>query len=182
MKAAKHILKFLKATSDRKLSYKRDEILNYMSKDGKLVITVYTDADFGSDTADHKSFTGFLIYVNGCLVDWVCRKQSNIATSTTESEYISLCEASKAVLHIYQLLAEFFPTENPITVYTDSESSQKMAENNLNSRRTKHIWIIYRFVTEWIKLNLLKLFHVAFDPPHENCSWRTSQPQGMEKP
>ena len=35
-----------------------------------------------------------------------------------------------------------------------------MAENNISSRRTKHIWIIYRFVTEWITKGLFKVYYI----------------------
>ena len=35
-----------------------------------------------------------------------------------------------------------------------------MAEKNISSRRTKHIWIIYRFVTSWIEAGFIKPSHV----------------------
>ena len=46
------------------------------------------------------------------------------------------------------------------TVFCDNESAQAMAENNLSSRRTKHIWITFRVITDWINRGLVKLFHV----------------------
>jgi hypothetical protein len=161
LSAAKHVLKFLKQTSTQTLSYSKANIDEYIKlSNGQNVITVYCDADFASDTTDSRPFTGYLIYINGMLVDWCTRKQQLVATSSTESEFIALCECNKAVLHIFQLISEFFPTDYPATIYCDSESAQKMAENNLNSRRTKHIWIIYRFVTDWINKGLIKLYHI----------------------
>ena len=33
--------------------------------------------------------------------------------------------------------------------------------NALNSKRTKHIWITYGFVTDWINKGLFKIFHIG---------------------
>jgi hypothetical protein len=165
LSAAKHILRYLAGTADRVIRYSTEEILDFVGPtdfdDNRLHITVKCDSDYASDTSDHKSFTGFLIYLNGHLVDWVCRKQSLTATSTSEAEYIALSEACKTSLHLYQLLSEFFVVHHPITVLCDSTSAQAMAENNLNSKRTKHIWITYRFVTDWINKGLFKIFHIG---------------------
>jgi hypothetical protein len=165
LSAVKHIIRFLAGTKDRILKYSTEEMLEFVGPtdfdEKRFHITVKCDSDFASDTSDHKSFTGFLIYLNGHLVDWVTRKQSLTATSTSEAEYIALSEACKTALHLYQLISEFFIVVHPITVLCDSTSAQAMAENNLNSKRTKHIWIIYRFVTDWIKQGLFKVFHIG---------------------
>jgi hypothetical protein len=165
LSAVKHIIRFLAGTKDRILKYSTEEMLEFVGPtdfdEKRFHITVKCDSDFASDTSDHKSFTGFLIYLNGHLVDWVTRKQSLTATSTSEAEYIALSEACKTALHLYQLISEFFIVVHPITVLCDSTSAQAMAENNLNSKRTKHIWIIYRFVTDWIKQGLFKIFHIG---------------------
>ena len=129
-------------------------------KNKEFNITVVVDSDFASDVSDHRSFTGFMLYVNGYPVDWVTRKQQLTATSTGEAEYIALSEASKAALHLYQLMSEFFKVTHPITVLGDSTAAQQMAENNISSRRTKHIWIIYRFVSSWIERGFFRIFHV----------------------
>jgi hypothetical protein len=165
LSAVKHIIRFLAGTKDRILKYSTEEMLEFVGPtdfdEKRFHITVKCDSDFASDTSDHKSFTGFLIYLNGHLVDWVTRKQSLTATSTSEAEYIALSEACKTALHLYQLISEFFIVVHPITVLCDSTSAQAMAENNLNSKRTKHIWIIYRFVTDWIRQGLFKVFHIG---------------------
>jgi len=162
LKCAKHVLKYLKKTIKHSISYSKKEIdtfLEISKSKGNNVLTVFEDASFANDH-DSKSFTGYLIYLNGCLMDWCTRKQSLVATSSTEAEFIALCETNKTVLHLFQLISEFFPTDYPVKIYCDSESAQKMAENNLNSRRTKHILIVYRFVTDWINRGLIKLFHI----------------------
>jgi len=162
--ACKQILKYLRTTLGRQFTYSRDDMRDFVGEEDfnqKIFnITIKCDSDFASDTTDHKSYSGFLIYLNGCLVDWVTRKQSLTATSTSEAEYISLSEACKSGLHVYQLLSEFFKVASPMIVLNDSQSAQAMAENNLSSRRTKHIWIVYRFVTDWINKGLFKIFHI----------------------
>ena len=68
--------------------------------------------------------------------------------------------AAKTTLHMYQLLSEFFIVKDPVNLWTDSTTAETMAKNNINSNRTKHIWIIYRFITDWISRGLFKLAHI----------------------
>ena len=163
--AAKHVLRYLSATLDRHLTYTAAEMRDFIGPElfasKTLSITVKCDSDFAYDSTEHKSYTGYLIYLNGFLVGWITRKQSLVATSTSEAEYIALSEASKASLHLFQLLSEFFSVTTPITVFCDSKSAISMAEKNISSRRTKHIWILYRFVTAWINRGLLKVFYIG---------------------
>ena len=179
LSAAKHIMKYLSKTVDRHLTFKQSEMIEFVGPklyESKIFkMSVKCDSDFASDTTDHKSFSGYLIYLNGHLVDWSTRKQSLTATSTSEAEYISLSEASKTTLHMFQLISEFFEVERPISVFCDSMSAKAMAENNLSSRRTKHIWIIYRFVTDWIQQGLLKVFHIG--TKHNLADFMTKVPK-----
>lgn len=58
----------------------------------------YSDADWASDTTDHKSTSGFICYLGDAPVHWGSRKQKFIASSSFESEYISLAEAAKETM------------------------------------------------------------------------------------
>lgn len=52
--------------------------------------TCFVDASFGSDSSDHKSTTGYIILLCGSPISWISKKQSLVALSTLESEYIAL--------------------------------------------------------------------------------------------
>jgi hypothetical protein len=63
---------------------------------GKLNgITGFSDADFTRDTDDRRSTSGTIFFFQGGPVAWSSKRQTCIALSTTEAEYVSACEAAK---------------------------------------------------------------------------------------
>jgi len=82
-----HILKYLNTTKNYKICY-----------DGEGEIIGYTDADFAGDIKDRKSTSGNIILMGNNPICWTSKKQSIVATSTAEAEYISTSECIKKVL------------------------------------------------------------------------------------
>ena len=83
----KNILKYLRRT--------KDMFLVYGGVDESLSVKCYTDASFTTDRDDCKSQSGYVFIVNGGAVSWKSSKQSVVAQSTTESEYIVASEAAQ---------------------------------------------------------------------------------------
>ena len=63
--------------------------------DEELVVKGYVDASFDTDLDDSKSQTGYVYILNGGAVSWCSCKQSVMATSTCEAEYIVASEAAQ---------------------------------------------------------------------------------------
>jgi hypothetical protein len=83
--AAKHVMRYLKGTMDYGLSYDGDH---------DFTLTRYTDADWAGSVADRKSTSGCCFSLGSAMISWQSRKQSSIALSTVEAEYIATCSAS----------------------------------------------------------------------------------------
>jgi hypothetical protein len=81
----KNILKYLKRTKDMFLIYGGDK---------ELVVKGYVDASFDTDPDDSKSQSGYVFILNGGAVSWCSSKQSVVAGSTCEAEYIAASEAA----------------------------------------------------------------------------------------
>ena len=81
----KNILKYLNRTKDMFLVYGGDK---------ELVVNGYVDARFDTDLDDSKSQTGYIFILNGEAVRWCSSKQSVVAGSTCEAEYIAASEAA----------------------------------------------------------------------------------------
>ena len=62
--------------------------------DKELVVNGYVDASFDNDPDDSKSQTGYVFILNGGVVSWCGSKQSVMAGSTCEAEYIAASEAA----------------------------------------------------------------------------------------
>ncbi|GJQ94434.1 hypothetical protein Tco_0005573 [Tanacetum coccineum] len=64
----------------------------WYSKDSPLELVAYTDSDYAGATLDRKSTTGGCQFLGNRLISWQCKKQTVVATSTTEAEYVSCCK------------------------------------------------------------------------------------------
>lgn len=103
--AAKHILRYLKGTAYLGLKYEK-------SKDGGLA--VYSDADWAGDLDDRHSTSGFISSLAGAAVSWLSKKQSIIALSTAEAEYVVLSLATQEALWLRRLLKDIvMPPKGP---------------------------------------------------------------------
>jgi hypothetical protein len=66
----------------------------------------YTDADYAGDLDDSKSTSGNIFFYKGGPVSWGCSKQTCIALSTTESEYIAATKAAQTAIWLGLLETE----------------------------------------------------------------------------
>ena len=65
------------------------------NRNGSKAIIRYSDADWGGDTFDCKSMTGYLFQIGGTNITWQSKKQSYVALSTVEAEYVALSGAAQ---------------------------------------------------------------------------------------
>ncbi|XP_073300239.1 secreted RxLR effector protein 161-like [Primulina huaijiensis] len=78
--AAKRILKYLKETANVGLWY---------PKDSSLGLVGYSNADYAGCKFDRKSTSGSCQFLGERLISWLSKKQTSIATSTAEAEYLA---------------------------------------------------------------------------------------------
>ena len=163
-RAVKRIGKYLLDTKDKGIVYKPD-----LSKG----LECYVDADFagGWKDGDHDrpesvlSRTGYIIMFAGCPVTWASKLQTEIALSTTESEYIALSTAMREVIPFLNLMQEIsnlfgISNEKPVfrcTVYEDNESCIKVAKSPKFTPRTKHIAIKYHHFRSYVEKGTILL-------------------------
>ena len=81
LQAVRIIFKYLEGTQDFGLWYPRD---------ADLTLDAYTDADWAGSVDDRKSTSGGAFYMGSRLVSWFSKKQSSIALSTIEAEYVDV--------------------------------------------------------------------------------------------
>src|SRR5437762_13068774 len=94
-------------------------------------------------------FTVFMS--NGGPISWNSHKQSMVAHSIMEAEYMALSDASREALARKQFSQELrVPSSStPITILSDNQSALKIAENPANYRRAKHIDIRYHAIRHY---------------------------------
>ncbi|GJT64585.1 retrovirus-related pol polyprotein from transposon TNT 1-94 [Tanacetum coccineum] len=83
--AVKRIFRYLNGTIHLGLWY---------SKDTGISLTAYSDADHAGCQDTRRSTSGSAQFLGDKLVSWSSKKQKNTAISSTEAEYIALCDHS----------------------------------------------------------------------------------------
>ncbi|XP_075473885.1 secreted RxLR effector protein 161-like [Primulina tabacum] len=128
--AAKRILKYLKGTTNVGLWYPKDSSLNLVG---------YSDADYAGCKVDRKSTSGSCQFLGERLISWASKKQTSIATSTAEAEYLAAGNCCSQMLWIQQQLKDYGiqATESPI--FCDNTSAIAITFNPVMHSRTKHI-------------------------------------------
>lgn len=90
--AVKYIFQYLVGTLNYGILY---------SHNGETGCSGYSDTDWGGD-----STSGYVFCIAGGPVSWQSCKQSCVALSTSEAEYIALTSAAQEAVWLQQLLAE----------------------------------------------------------------------------
>jgi hypothetical protein len=143
--AAKHVMRYLKGTMDYGLNYDGDH---------DFTLIGYTDANWAGSVADRKSTSRCCFSLRSAMISWQSRKQSSIALSTAEAEYIDACSASCEAIWLQKLLTGLFDLEMRATaILCDNQSCIH--------DRSKHIEIRYHFIRDMVQRGALKLQYIS---------------------
>ncbi|GJZ60034.1 putative reverse transcriptase, RNA-dependent DNA polymerase [Tanacetum coccineum] len=61
----------------------------HVYRDSPFELEAYSDSDYGGASLDRKSTTGGCQFLGRRLISWQCKKQTIVANSTTEAEYVA---------------------------------------------------------------------------------------------
>ena len=142
--AVKHILKYLKRTRDYMLVYS-GENLNLLG---------YADSDFQGDRDSQKSTSGSVFTLGGGAIVWRSIKQSSIADSTMEAEYIAALEATKEAVWLKNFLSDLEVVPNmdkAITLYRDNSGAVANSKEPRIHKRSKPKERKYHLIHDIVK-------------------------------
>ncbi|RVW17178.1 Retrovirus-related Pol polyprotein from transposon RE1 [Vitis vinifera] len=91
----KHILRYLRGTTDMGLFY---------SRESKQQLLGYADAGYLSDPHKGRSQTGYVFNCNGTAISWRSVKQTMVATSSNHSEILAIHEASRECIWLRSMI------------------------------------------------------------------------------
>lgn len=158
---AKNVLRYLKHTK----AYS----LNFHKSCTPLKLSGFTDSDWAS-SKDRKSISGyaFMLDEDGPLISWRSKKQSTIALSSCEAEYIAATAAVQEAKFLRSLLSEMRGSSpDQVTIFADNQGAIKLAYNPVFHARSKHIDIKFHFVREEINKGSIQL---VFVPSADNIA------------
>uniref|UniRef100_A0A2N9GHN6 Uncharacterized protein n=1 Tax=Fagus sylvatica TaxID=28930 RepID=A0A2N9GHN6_FAGSY len=103
------------------LCSKADYMLCYQGRD--LRLRGYSDADWAGDLDERKSTSGYTFLLGGGAITWCNKKQSCVAHSTMESEYVACSAAVQEAVWLHRFLQRLdvvASAMDPVTIYSDS--------------------------------------------------------------
>jgi hypothetical protein len=151
MKAARHVLRYLKGTNHLCITYGACK---------ELRILGFSDSNWGGNLNDRKSTTGYLYIINNGLVSWTSHKQTTVAVSTLEAEYMALSDASREAIARSQLYDELRIKLPPPLILSDSRGALDICDNPTNYQKAKHIDIRYHFIRHILHEDKISIDHI----------------------
>ncbi|GJW24170.1 putative ribonuclease H-like domain-containing protein [Tanacetum coccineum] len=141
LNAVKKIFRYLKHQPKLGLWYPRDS---------PFELEAYSDSDYGGASLDRKSTTGGCQFLRRRLISWQCKKQTIVANSTTEAEYVAAANCCGQVLWIQNQMMDYGFNFMNTKIHIDNESTISVIKNPVAHSRTKHIEIRFYFIRDYL--------------------------------
>eukprot|EP00253_Pinus_taeda_P015704 PITA_15704 len=153
--SSERVFKYLRGTSDYGLCYQRRPRL-----DRVLDIRGFVDVHWARELDQRRSTSGYVFNLFGGAVNWMSKKQSVVALSRTEAEYMAATHASKEAVWLQRLCLSMGLVKGAIRIDCDSQSAIFLAKNPAYHSKTKHIDVQHHFVRNMMedkKVSLVKV-------------------------
>ncbi|GJW85534.1 putative ribonuclease H-like domain-containing protein, partial [Tanacetum coccineum] len=154
LNAVKKIFKYLKGQPKLGLWY---------PKDSPFQLEAYSDSDYAGSHGDRKSTTGGCQFLGRRLISWQCKKQTIVATSSTEAEYVAAASCCAQVLWIQNQLLDYGFNFMNTKIFIDNQSTICIVKNPVFHQRTKHIEIRHHFIRDANEKNLIQVLKIHTD-------------------
>jgi hypothetical protein len=96
--------------------------------------------------------SGFVFTMASTAISWSSKKQTSIALSSTEGEYMAMSHSTKEALWIQQFLRDIhFPLAVSTSLLIDNQGAIALASNPTFHVRTKHIGVRHHFMRKQVE-------------------------------
>ncbi|GJZ61657.1 putative ribonuclease H-like domain-containing protein [Tanacetum coccineum] len=152
--AVKRIFRYLRGKPKLGLWYLRESSFD---------LVAYSDSNYGGANLDRKSTTGGCQFLSHRLISWQCKKQTIVATSTTEAEYVAATHCCGHVLWIQNQMLDYGFNFMNTRIYIDNESTIFIVKNPVFHSKTKHIEIRHHFIRDAYEKKPIQVLNIHTD-------------------
>ncbi|KAI3755705.1 hypothetical protein L1987_55511 [Smallanthus sonchifolius] len=145
----------------RYLRYTREYGLHYNRY--PAVIEGHCDANWISDTNDSRATSGYVFTLGGAAILWKSSKQTVIARSTMESEFIALDKAGEEAEWLRQFVEDIPRWPKPtsaICIHCDSQSAIGRAHSTMYNGKNRHIRRRHNTIRQLISTGIITVDYV----------------------
>ncbi|GKA30617.1 putative ribonuclease H-like domain-containing protein [Tanacetum coccineum] len=154
LNAVKRIFKYLKGKPNLSLWYPRESSFD---------LEAYSDSDYAGANLDRKSITGGCQFLESRLISWQCKKQTIVATSTTEAEYVAAASCCGQVLWIQNQILDYSFNFMNTKIHIDNKNTICIGKNPVYHSKTKHIEIRHHFIRDSYEKKLIRVEKIHID-------------------
>ncbi|GKC47540.1 retrovirus-related pol polyprotein from transposon TNT 1-94 [Tanacetum coccineum] len=120
-------------------------------------------SDYAGASLDRKSTTGGCQFLGKRLISWQCKKQTIVANSTTEAEYVAAANCYGQVLWIQNQMLDYGFNFMNTNIHIDNESTIYIVKNPMFHSKTKHIEIRHHFIRDSYEKKLIQVIKIHTD-------------------
>ena len=150
----KRIMRYLNGTRNSGLTF---------DQQSPTILDAFVDSAFLDDPKTKRSTSGYLIRYHGNNIAWKSRLQKTMSSSTTQAEYIAICDASKDLLFLGNLINETLslPEIFPVPIYGYNSACITICEKTICRTKLDHLDKQYLLMKELFTQNKLKPVKVS---------------------
>jgi len=130
---------------------------------GKEVdLRMYVDSDHAGEKKTRRSRTGFFIFLNSALIQWLSKRQPTIETSVFGAEFVALKNGMECLRGLrYKLRMMGVPITGPSYIYGDNMSVIKNTQTPQSTLKKKSNSICYHFCRESVAMGESLTAHIS---------------------
>ncbi len=123
--------------------YKKTIDFGLLFGGGRSEICGYCDSDYAGDLESRRSTSGAVFTLHNGAVSWFSQRQTCVALSTTEAEFISAAEGTKEGIWLKRLHLELGATESATPLRCDNQGAIARIHDHVFHQRTKHMELLF---------------------------------------
>nr|GEX31119.1 copia protein [Tanacetum cinerariifolium] len=152
LEAVKHIFRYIKGTTHLGLWY---------PKGTDIETIVYAHSNHARDYVDRMSTIGICAFVGCFLTSWFLKKQTALAISTTEAEYVSTGKACQQARWVKQALIDYDVRLDDVPIMCNNKGTIDLSKNPVQHFHTKYIKIHHHFLRDNVQKGHISIKKVS---------------------
>jgi hypothetical protein len=148
------IFRYLKHTLEFGIWYSASSSLNLVG---------FSDADFAGCGIDRKSTFGTCHFLVSSLIYWSSWKQSSVAQSTTEVEYVATASCCLHILWIVHTMRDFGVRLERVLLMCDNTSAISVAKNLVFHKKMRHVERRHHFLRDHIEKGDIEMRYIDIE-------------------
>lgn len=128
----------------------------------------YTDSNWVGNTKNHRSVTGYAVYMAGRPILYKSCLQPTVTLSSTEAEFVAANDTGKSIIYIQSILDELgIELDEATEMFIDNAGARLMGNSHKPTKGTRHLAVKYFALLQWTECDFIVLKPVS---THDNNS------------